>query len=165
MFKSFSDYTKYLWIKSNQYKPTELHHLLPVSCNWGNYQENIAKVLKTDHRKIHETLDIPFRKFNWMVRKQRERENWKVLLLESDIEWRADIQRAYLEKVPELQYWRMKDMHDIKMWDIAKREFNKFNNLTWESYSPELWDVFQNHQLYVDTQKEISKEIQRLIRK
>ena len=140
--------------------------MIPISTYWGDYKENIAKILKSDHSPvIHRNNDIASRLFSVLKRKQRIRENGKILLTESDIEWRADIQRMYLEGVQNLPQWRMIDMHNIKLWEVAMREANKFNKLTGENYIPELWDYKHNHQLYIDIQKEISKEIQRLIKK
>jgi len=165
MFKSFNDYTKYLWFKQNKYKPKEDHHVMPIALGWWDYLENIATVLKEDHKKIHDTMDIPFRQFNQMVRKQRMRENWKVLLEPSDWEWRSDMQELYLEWYDKLKYWWMKDMHDRKIWAQAINAVNEYNKFTWDNYIPEIWNALDSHWLYITAKKELSKEMLWLLKK
>ncbi len=165
MFKSFNDYTKYLWFNQNKHKPKENHHVMPIAL-WGwDYEANIARVLKGDHKSIHETMDIPFKQFNWMVRKQRMRENGKVILEPSDWDGRWDMQWMYLEWYDNLKNWWMKDMHDIKVWQQAMNAVNEYNDFTWDNYIPELWNALDSHWLYITAKKELSKEMLSTLKK
>lgn len=139
-------------------KRVEQHHVIPVSLFWPDIAENLEWLIQTDHQKLHSMMDMPMNLFSKLTRAQRKRENGHIVLTESDIEWRADIQRVYLENVDKLP-WFMQDLHDIKLGELATSESMKFERLTQETYPLELWDALGNHQLYIDIQKEISKWI------
>jgi len=159
MFKKLSDYEKYIWTINPRKISVDKHHILPIQAYWPDTKENIQVVLQNHHKLIHENLDIAFRYFAQVIRKQRQRENWHIVLTESDIEGRADIQRSYLEWVDKLPMWWMIDMHEIKLWQLAELENEKLFRLTWDKMDIELWDTLTNHGHYVDIQKELSKEI------
>jgi len=151
------------WREETPNNQRNAHHVLPLSIHWPDVEENVALILKDDHRRLHNELDIPMRIFTKMTRNQRKRENWHLILTESDIEWRADIQRAYLEWVDRLPNF-LQDMHEVKLWDLAQYEADKFNRLTGEDYKVELWDAMENHWTYIDIMKESSKYIYKKLR-
>lgn len=154
-------YLKYItrleWLDRRK-NDIDKHHIIPIGCYGPDIAENITLVTAADHKKIHETLDIARRYYSGLLRKQRLRENWHIILTESDIEWRANIQRVYLEWVDKLPS-PFDEMHEIKIWELCESEANKLHRLTWDTYDYELWDVLHNHSIYVDIQKEISKDI------
>ena len=164
MFKNFPDYENYVKSLDRRKHDVDAHHCLPISCYGQNVKENIASMLMVDHKKVHQQLDIAYRYFNNMIRKQRMLENWHIVLTTSDIEGRADIQRAYLSGVHKLVNY-VQDMHEVKLWELTGLENEKLFRLTNDRYKIQLWDTLQNHQTYVDIQKEISKAIYSKIKK
>lgn len=151
------------WREPEHSNPMNAHHVIPISTYWPDIEQNIAGLLKDDHAKLHQELDIPMRVFSKMTRDQRKRENGHIVLTESDIEGRADIQRAYLEWVEKLPNF-LYDMHEVKLWDLAQFEAEKFKRLTGKDYQIELWDAMENHWTYIDIMKESSKYIYKKLR-
>lgn len=151
------------WKEIQHDNQLNMHHVIPISTYWPDIAENIAGLLKDDHIKLHQELDIPIRMFSRMTREQRKRENWHIVLTESDIEGRADIQRAYLEWIDKLPNF-LQDMHEEKLWELAQYEAGKFKRLTWEEYPLELWAAMENHWNYIDIMKESSKYIYKKLR-
>lgn len=137
--------------------------MIPISTYWPDIKENIALILKDDHKELHRELDIPMREFSRMTREQRKRENGHIVLTESDIEGRADMQRAYLEWLDKLPNF-LQDMHEVKLWELVQFEAEKFKRLTGEAYPVELWEAMENHWTYIDIMKEASKYIYKKLR-
>lgn len=158
MFKSLWEYRDYiLWVNRNKVG-IDKHHVLPIAIYWPDISENIEPMLQEDHKKLHQELDIARRYLSTLTRNQRKRENGHIVLTTSDIEWRADLQRKYLEDVDKLPNF-LQELHDVKLWDLATFEAKKFERLTGDQYPLEIGEVFQNHQQYIDIQKEASKFI------
>lgn len=158
MHKTFTEYQTYVWQLNRRKHDVDKHHILPISSYWPNIPENIADVLMADHKKIHQTLDVAYRYFSTIIRKQRSRENWHIVLTVDDIEGRADIQRAYLDWVHKLPNF-LQQMHEIKLGELVIIENEKLSRLVHDKLSIELGSTLTNHSIYVEIQKELSKAI------
>ena len=158
MFKNFLDYKEHVSRLNRNKNDIDRHHILPVSSFWPNTPENIAEMMISDHRKVHQTLDTAYRYQATMVRKQRMRENGHIVLTQDDIDWRAEIQRTYLDWVSKLPNF-LQDMHEVKLGELVLLEQGKLARLTNDILEVELWDTMENHQTYIEIQKEISKTI------
>lgn len=158
MFKNYLDYAAHVSWLNKRKNDISNHHVIPVQAWWPNTPENIAEVLESDHKRIHQELDVAWRYFSERTRKQRLKENWHILLTAGDIEWRADIQRVYLEWVDKLPNF-LQDLHEVKIWELATSENEKLFRLTWDRMEIILWGIMHNHQMYVDIQKETSRAI------
>lgn len=163
MFKTLQECRDYLlWVNRNKVA-VDKHHVLPI-CTYGpDIAENLEQLRQEDHIRVHKALDISGRYMSTLTREQRKRENGHIVLTESDIQWRADIQWMYLEGVDKLPNF-LQEMHDVKLWELAEYEAGKFKRLTGEEYPLQLWDVLSNHGQYVDIQKEMSKYIYKKLR-
>ncbi len=164
MWKSYNDYASFLWWVNKNKTAIDKHHIIPLQTYWPDLKENIADVLQTDHKIIHNTLDISWRYFSTLIRKQRKKENWNIVLTENDIDGRREIQNLYFEDAHKLPI-HLKEMHDVKTWELLEKEAFKFKRLTWEEYPIEIWETLDNILIYNDIQKEISKEIYKKLRK
>ena len=158
MYRTYWEYQSYIWELNRRKYDVDKHHILPISSFWPNVSENIAEVLMADHKKIHQTLDLAYRYFATLTRKQKMIENGHIVLTVDDIEGRAEIQRAYLDWVHKLPNF-LQEMHELKLGDLAMLENEKLYRLTNDKIAIELWDTLHNHWLYVDIQKELSKAI------
>lgn len=57
------------------------HHTIPISMNWEHCDNNIIQLSESNHTRLHNTQDVPYR----VLRKFRERTNW--LLVPNDYYW------------------------------------------------------------------------------
>jgi len=153
--KEYRDYVN--WV-SRVKTAVDKHHILPIVVYWPDIAENLENLVQQDHINLHKKLDITGRYLGNLTREQRKRENWHVVLTASDIEGRADMQRMYLEWLDKLPNF-LQDMHDVKLWDLAQYEADKFKRLTGEEYPIILWEAMQNHWTYIEIMKEASRYI------
>jgi hypothetical protein len=98
-----------------------------------------------------------------MLRSQRKRENWHIVLTESDIDWRWDMQWLFLEwssKLPD----SLQDLNREKLIELAISESSKLT-LIWggELEITEDLSLKDAHELYIEIQKEISRRLYSLI--
>lgn len=158
MRKNLEEYRSFVnWV--NRVKTAvDRHHVLPIVVYWPDIAENLENLIQSDHVALHKQLDISGRYLSNLTREQRKRENGHIVLTESDIEGRADMQRAYLEWIDKLPNF-LQDMHEVKLWELVQFEAEKFERLTGDQYPLEIGEVLQNHQQYIDIQKEASKFI------
>lgn len=163
MRKNLEEYRNFVsWV--NKVKTAvDKHHVLPIVVYWPDIAENLENLLQTDHVSLHKQLDISGRYLSTLTREQRKRENGHIVLTESDIEGRADMQRAYLEWIDKLPNF-LQDMHEVKLWELVQFEAEKFKRLTGEAYPVELWEAMENHWTYIDIMKEASKYIYKKLR-
>jgi hypothetical protein len=163
MWKWLQEYKDFvLWV--NRVKTAvDRHHVLPIVVYWPDIAENLENLIQSDHVALHKQLDISGRYLTTLTREQRKRENGHIVLTESDIEWRADMQRMYLEGIEKLPHF-LQELHDTKLWELAQYEAGKFKRLTGTEYPVELWEAMQNHWTYIDIMKEASKYIYKKLR-
>jgi len=163
MRKNLEEYRSFVnWV--NRVKTAvDRHHVLPIVVYWPDIAENLENLIQRDHINLHKKLDISGRYLGTLTREQRKRENGHIVLTESDIDGRADMQRMYLEWIDKLPNF-LQDMHEVKLWELAQFEAEKFKRLTGEEYPVELWEAMQNHWTYIDIMKESSKYIYKKIR-
>ncbi len=138
---------------------TQLHHCLAIGMYWPDCNENKALVTPTDHiDHIHRQLDIFWKKYSTMKRKQSELENWHVVLTERDIEGRAEMQRLYNEWIKRLDFV-FKDMYTIKYKELAERQNDKLERLTGDKITLDHTDYNTSFESYIESQKELAREI------
>lgn len=157
------DYKSYLsYINNCKYSKKELHHILSLQIFWPDIHENKAIVWDKEHVLIHQAQDIPYR-YRWtMIRNQRIRENWHIVLTNSDLEWRRDIQWLYLEwsaKLPNA----LQDMNLIKLLQLTERENKKLMRMWVDPVNIDTSSLLKIHWSYIDIQKEISKRFYKLL--
>lgn len=158
MRKNLEEYRNFVCWVNKVKTAVDRHHVLPIVVYWPDIAENLENLIQQDHVALHKQLDISGRYLSTLTREQRKRENGHIVLTESDIEGRADMQRAYLEGIDKLPNF-LQDMHEVKLWDLAQFEADKFKRLTGEEYPVQLWDAMENHWQYIDIMKEASKYI------
>ncbi len=158
MRKNLEEYRNFVsWV--NRVKTAvDRHHVLPIVVYWPDIAENLENLIQQDHVSLHKQLDISGRYLSTLTREQRKRENGHIVLTESDIDGRADMQRMYLEWIDKLPNF-LQDMHEVKLWELAQYEAKKFKRLTGDDYPVELWEAMGNHWQYIDIMKESSKYI------
>jgi len=61
----------------------------------------------------------------------------------------------YLANLP----WYLIDLYRQKTAEVMLHEVDKFNNLTGESYIPEIGDILENHEVYTRAKKSIAQYI------
>lgn len=158
MRKTLWEYRSFLlWANRNKVA-IDKHHVLPICVYWPDIAENLEDMHQEDHVKLHKQLDISGRYLWTLTRNQRKRENGHIVLTTDDIEGRAYMQQIYLEDVNKLPNF-LQEMHELKLWELATYEANKFKRLTGSDYPLELWETLENHWQYIDIQKEASKYI------
>ena len=55
--------------------------------------------------------------------------------------------------------WYLIDLYRQKTAEVMLHEVEKFNNLTGESYIPEIGDILENHEVYTRAKKSIAQYI------
>lgn len=163
MFKTLGECRDYLaWVNRNKVA-IDRHHVLPIQLYWPDIIENLEPLRQEDHVRLHKSLDISGRFMGTLTREQRKRENGHIVLTESDIQGRADMQWMYLEGVDKLPNF-LQELHEVKLWELAEYEAGKFLRLTGEQYPLELGEALDNHWQYIDIQKEMSRFIYKKLR-
>ena len=135
---------------------TEKHHLIPVSYGGEDCKENIAEILSWDHRELHEVINDDAKQYKQYRRKQSILENWHAIVPKKAIEHMSNAQRRLLERTEWLPMW-LQEMYQAKTYEISTKEVNKYNDLTWDNYTPEIGTTLENHEVYTRAKKEISK--------
>lgn len=75
MYKTFTEYESYVSELSRKKHDVDKHHVLAISSFGPNIKENIVDLLTTDHKKVHQVLDVAYRYFATLIRRQRMKEN------------------------------------------------------------------------------------------
>ena len=137
---------------------SELHHIYPVSHGWEHHASNIAEVLESDHRLIHNNGDDDKRTYRNYRRNQSILENGNTIPTDRAIEHMSNAQLRLLKRVFNLP-WYLIDLYRQKTAEVMLHEVEKFNNLTGESYIPEIGDILENHEVYTRAKKSIAQYI------
>lgn len=137
---------------------TEHHHFYPISY-WGeNHRSNVAELLSDDHSQTHREINDEKNTYSKYRRKQSVLENGNIIPTDQAIEHMASAQRRLLERVFSLP-WYLIDLYRKKTAEVMLHEVEKFNNLTGESYIPEIGDILENHEVYTRAKKSIAQYI------
>ena len=137
---------------------SELHHIYPVSYGWEHHTSNIAEALESDHRLIHNNGDDDKRTYSNHRRNQSILENGNAIPTDRAIEHMSNAQLRLLKRVFNLP-WYLIDLYRQKTAEVMLHEVEKFNNLTGESYIPEIGDILENHEVYTRAKKSIAQYI------
>lgn len=153
------EYQKYRSFLVDKNINSQLHHCLAVGVYWPDCDANKALVSSHDHiEHIHRNLDIFWKRYSHMKRAQNIKESWHVVLTESDIEGRSDIQRDFNDWIKRLDFV-FRDMYTRKYKELAERQNEKLERLTWDKIILDHFDYTTSFEWYVDAQKELSKVI------
>lgn len=102
----------------------ERHHVVPISLYGADKPCNIKSIKYTEHRLVHQVLNIPMSKYSRLQRNFKMRINHKLVLSPSDIDKIADMQWEYfrdLHKLPkETQIRHMKKMLEYYRYEIHR---------------------------------------------
>lgn len=95
----------------------EDHHVIPISL-WGiNRRCNIARILKYDHDKIHDTLNLAHNCIRSLRKKESE------CIISWDIEWyliaQHNAQKLYLDNLDHLS-WDIIKIHSDKLQETIQ---------------------------------------------
>lgn len=130
---------------------------------WEDSKHNLAKLLDYDHVHLHKNCDIPYR-YRWpAIRRQRQRENWHIVITTDDINGRADLQRRYFEWLKYLPN-HIQDMHEVKMSETLEVWNEKLKRLIWQTMDIDKNNFSEKFEIWVNIQKEISIEIYKIIK-
>ncbi|HNG97635.1 MAG TPA: hypothetical protein PLW93_05175 [Candidatus Absconditabacterales bacterium] len=137
---------------------SELHHIYPVSYGGEHHTSNIAEALESDHRLIHNNGDDDKRTYSNYRRNQSILENGNAIPTDRAIEHMSNAQLRLLKRVFNLPGYLI-DLYRQKTAEVMLHEVEKFNNLTGESYIPEIGDILENHEVYTRAKKSIAQYI------
>ena len=138
---------------------TERHHIYPLSYGGEDHSSNIAEILRWDHQVVlHPTINDDRNTYSRYRRAQSKLENWNVIATDEAIDHMSKAQERLLIRVFNLP-WYLIDLYRQKTAEVMLHEVEKFNNLTGESYIPEIGDILENHEVYTRAKKSIAQYI------
>lgn len=138
---------------------TERHHIYPLSYGGEDHSSNIAEILRLDHQDVlHPTINDDRNTYSRYRRAQSKLENWNAIATEEAIDHMSNAQARLLWRVANLP-WYLIDLYRQKTAEVMLHEVDKFNNLTGESYIPEIGDILENHEVYTRAKKSIAQYI------
>ena len=112
----------------------------------------------TKHDLTHEILDINSKLYHKLLRKVREKNNWKLILWPIELEYIYDMQREYFINYNKLPR-DIKNMHDIKMRETVIYFNNQYKQITWEEFNIE-YDWFHEwHEKQIEIHKSTAQEL------
>lgn len=138
---------------------TEWHHIYPLSYGGEDHSSNIAEILRWDHQDVlHPTINDDRNTYSKYRRAQSKLENWNAIATEEAIDHMSKAQERLLIRAFNLP-WYLIDLYRQKTAEVMLHEVEKFNNLTGESYIPEIGDILENHEVYTRAKKSIAQYI------
>lgn len=151
------------WLETQENVSKAIHHVLALQVYGPDIKENLAPMRTIDHINLHKEQNIPY-KYMWrLVRKQRKRENWHIILTEDDISGRWEMQGLFLEWNSNLP-GAIQDLNKTKLLELWEYENNKLISYGWEPLEIEdNLDLLEIHSKYIEIQKEISRRLHSII--
>ncbi len=134
------------------------HHWQPIWMNWLDKECNRMIMEETKHRITHEILDINGKLYHKLLRKVREKNNWKLILWPDNLEYIYDMQREYFMNYNRLPS-DIKSMHDIKMKETVDYFNNQYNLITGDNFDID-YDWFNEwHEKQIQIHKYTAQEL------
>lgn len=116
------------------------------------------------HDLTHEILDINSKLYHKLLRKVREKNNWKLILWPIELEYIYDMQREYFINYNKLPR-DIKNMHDIKMRETVVYFNNQYKSITGEEFNIE-YDWFHEwHERQIEIHKSTAQELIDILKK
>ena len=124
---------------------TTLHHIVPVSLWWEDFEWNLWKLKEQTHKDLHRTLDIKPTIFSQKIRKIREKTNHKFVTTADEIEMLADMQRLFFDRLSHLPKY-VQQLHVVK----AMQRLDHYSGVLSKLGGGNLWSP-QEHNNHKDT--------------
>lgn len=139
----------------------QLHHVIPVSLNWMNYDWCKIPLEEIKHQLLHTMRDLPHKQYSKMIRKHREETSGKIVMTEKWLLIMQEMQRLFFEN-KNLPLDIMEKENEVLV-ETVKYWNNVYNKITGESY---VIDDFTNPlECKIWVELEVQREILRALRK
>lgn len=110
------------------------------------------------HDLTHEILDINNKLYHKLLRRVREKNNWKLILWPIELDYIYDMQREYFMNYNRLPS-DIRSMHDIKMRETVIYFNNQYKSITWKEFNIE-YDLFHEwHEKQIEIHKSTAQEL------
>lgn len=134
------------------------HHRQPIGMNGLDKECNRMRMEDAKHNITHEILDINSKLYHKLLRKVREKNNWKLILWPIELEYIYDMQREYFINYNKLPR-DIKNMHDIKMRETVVYFNNQYKSITWDDFDIEYNWFHEWHEKQIEIHKSTAQEL------